>query len=49
MKTKKTLKFSKETIVILDNKSKQTIIGGQLQKAGNETVKWYSCIRLCLG
>ncbi|MDN3692972.1 hypothetical protein QWZ06_12110 [Chryseobacterium tructae] len=33
MKTKKVLKFSKETVVILNNKSKQALMGGQQQNA----------------
>ncbi|MDN3692977.1 hypothetical protein QWZ06_12135 [Chryseobacterium tructae] len=31
MKTKKTLKFSKETVTILEDKSGKSIKGGQLQ------------------
>ncbi|MFC3757269.1 hypothetical protein ACFONJ_14930 [Chryseobacterium tructae] len=45
MKTKKTLKFSKETVIVLDHKSKQTIMGGnQEQKRTIVTCNGPRCV-----
>ncbi|MDN3692976.1 hypothetical protein QWZ06_12130 [Chryseobacterium tructae] len=33
MKTKKTLKFSKETVILLDNTSKKAVKGGNLNNS----------------
>ncbi|MFC3757272.1 hypothetical protein ACFONJ_14945 [Chryseobacterium tructae] len=46
MKTKKSLKFSKETVIVLNHKSKQTIMGGQQAEINNlvATSKHIQCL-----
>ncbi|MDN3692974.1 hypothetical protein QWZ06_12120 [Chryseobacterium tructae] len=39
MKTKKTLKFSKETVILLDSTSKKTVKGGNQNNYANSVIK----------
>ncbi|WP_160137238.1 hypothetical protein [Chryseobacterium sp. c4a] len=42
MKTKKTLKFSKETVALLDKTAKKSINGGQMNRIDSFTCYTYT-------